>query len=388
MPPTPEKGTDAVKTFNILACGITAKLLPDKKFKGGAEAAILVCVPLMSGLDSTIPLYEQDISTNRLEIQAAIRALEEAAVVSANVLERQRALALPLDRLEMVSMRIASYHVTAEVIPNLELWTNRGFKNGKGKPIANLDLVQYLSKLVLGMRAFGLNPYFTTWADPVPISHPARLIFAPLNPYAWAMSRYASQPICCRGWMFKELRFFEAVELEGMKPHCEDRKLPEDHVPCHELYAIGVGTVLLDVELENNSKARLFIRHVLLVPRLETNILPFNYQPFVTKEGSSEVAQKGTAAPITDNKKRFDPVKGTLRGKGSKKSKGEEIGFAPLVDGINVLVQDKVSYGIWPASSPQMRKREPMIHVWVEGTEPEGKGEYRVVVDGVPDDQL
>ena len=368
--------TEQLLTLTVQAAAISSSKIV--KFRGGAKSTLLVHLPTLENSSATLPMYEENASPNRLELLAAIRGLEEAYVLSINVKNPDIAAISP----NSVSLEVGSIYVTTEIIPNLENWSAQGFQTAKDKPTANQDLIKYLHGLIEAMRRCGTNPVFNTLAEAPPIGNTGRLEYCAINPNVWAMSPLASQPVCCRGWMFRNLRFIRPRRMRG---HTDEIA----NAPEYGLYAIGVGTVLLDVKLQNRSTTRLFIRHVLFVPRCEINVLPLAYQAFCTKKGADETARTQTVNTAAADSKMFDSSDGKLIDKSNGTSKGADIGFAPWIDGACILLQDGAGKNdVWPPGTPRNLTYQPLADVYWAGCNRRGNEKYRVIVDEVPDEEL
>ena len=192
-------------------------------------------------------------ATNQVaELSAGIRALEQALVY---MTYEQGSYD------EVVVVSDSSYFVKGcnEWIPT---WRNNGYLNYKGEPVINRELFRRLEELVDTVNVLG---YFHIKHIPRECSGMADSLannaldaYKPTikpNPNAWILSSVGQHHICRSRHLFTS---YHAIFPLKVKWHSGPTRM----------YAMGIGTIELDVLLPHGSKCKATLENALHVPEM------------------------------------------------------------------------------------------------------------------------
>ncbi|KAI4150438.1 MAG: hypothetical protein LQ340_004064 [Diploschistes diacapsis] len=353
-----------------------------EKDGGAPTAALGVQTDDGKGCDYINPLFRATVRDHKLSLARAqiiltIRALEEGYIEYClredAAYEHGACLVHPVP----IVVGIDSLHIINDIWPNIGNWYERDWKTSKNRPVANSDLLRFIAELDMAMAKMNILASVTYAPFDKSITHKQldRMLDAqkvPTNKETWILTNQCGQPMCSNPLLFRDFRLIHAETVVSADKYTT-------------LHAIGVGTALLNVKLRGGNTATLFVRHVLYVPRICLNVIPMNYRHFVTKEGAEQVARTGTATHLSNVTQHFDLVDRRL-----KDGQGKEIGYTQVDNGMSVLVQDGIPLEIHPPGTPENLKEWYDVDGWLVGGIPRktGKFDYRVIVDGVPEEYL
>ena len=274
-------------------------------------------------------------TSQKAELLAAIRGLEQCYII-ANDRAIESSGYLEARGTGVVQLQADSEYVIKSILKWIPKWKQNGWRNARGRPVVNTTLFKRLDELVnevfpeIGwtVEAIHVAREFNHEADALANSAlDEELSLGIAQPLygTWVTSNKPHLHMCHQREIFTDFAWIMPLELQYHKSNEAEKGM----------YAIGLGTIELDVLLRDGTRRTLVFRNVLYCPDLKLNLL-------------------------SNQKMRFNPRTRTAL------KKGKEVAHAPIKEKLGVLQLADGPRTIWAPQTPKNKRFKMLTSVSVK----------------------